>query len=82
MIVLINPPGLKSMNGLQMHTPNPPLGLAYIASAIENAGYPVKVIDAVGEAIETIKPYKPRPDLLVQGLSSEDILKRINSKYI
>jgi len=79
MFVLINPPGLKSMNGLQMHTPNPPLGLAYIASAIEQAGYKIKVIDAVGEAINTIKPYKPRPDLMVQGLNTDDIVNQINS---
>ncbi len=34
MITLINLPGLKSFSGLQMHTPNPPLGLAYIAAAV------------------------------------------------
>ena len=34
MITLINPPGIKTFSGLQMHTPNPPLGLAYIAGAL------------------------------------------------
>jgi len=77
MIVLINPPGLKSMNGLQMHTPNPPLGLAYVAAAIEASGFTVRVIDAVGEAMDKIKPFGPRPDLLLQGLDIEDILNRI-----
>jgi len=37
MITLINPPGIKTFSGLQMHTPNPPLGLAYIAAAVRCA---------------------------------------------
>ena len=39
MITLINPPGIKTFSGLQMHTPNPPLGLAYIVAAIKDAGF-------------------------------------------
>ena len=50
MITLINPPGIKTFSGLQMHSPNPPLGLAYIAAAIKDAGFPYQVIDGTGEA--------------------------------
>ena len=32
MIALVNPPGIKTFSGLQMHTPNPPLGLAYVVA--------------------------------------------------
>ena len=48
MITLINPPGIKSFSGLQMHTPNPPLGLAYIAAALKDAGLAYQVIDGTG----------------------------------
>ena len=77
MITLINPPGLKSFSGLQMHTPNPPLGLAYIAGAVKDAGLPYAVIDATGEALDAISPYPARADFKVQGLSFADIARRI-----
>jgi anaerobic magnesium-protoporphyrin IX monomethyl ester cyclase len=76
-IALINPPGLKSFSGLQMHTPNPPLGLAYIAGAAKQAGLPCVVVDATGEALDAISPYPPRSDFMIQGLSFEEIARRI-----
>lgn len=83
-ITLINPPGLKSFSSLQMHTPNPPLGLAYVAGALNAAGLPFAVIDGTGEALDTISPYHKRPDFMVQGLSFEEIIRRIpeNSRII
>jgi anaerobic magnesium-protoporphyrin IX monomethyl ester cyclase len=77
MITLINPPGLKSFSGLQMHTPNPPLGLAYIAGAVKEAGLPYTVIDGTGEALDAIAPYPARADFMMQGLSFEEITRRI-----
>jgi radical SAM superfamily enzyme YgiQ (UPF0313 family) len=77
MITLINPPGIKSFSGLQMHTPNPPLGLAYIAAAVKETGRPYTVIDATGEALDAIHPYPGRDDFLIQGLSFEQIIARI-----
>ena len=56
-VTLINPPGLKSFSSLQMHTPNPPLGLAYVAASLREAGFGYHVIDAVGEALDQIAPY-------------------------
>jgi len=78
MITLINPPGLKTFSGLNMHTPNPPLGLAYIAGALRSAGYGISVIDAVGEKLEQIKPFDYREDLMVQGLDAAEIVKRVD----
>ena len=49
MITLINPPGLKTFSGLQMHVPNPPLGLAYIAAALKDAGFRYHVVDGTGD---------------------------------
>ena len=60
-----------------MHTPNPPLGLAYVASAIRNAGFTYSVIDATGEALDQVQSYPGRSDLLQQGLSFEQIVSRI-----
>jgi radical SAM superfamily enzyme YgiQ (UPF0313 family) len=77
MIVLINPPGLKSFSGLQMHTPNPPLGLAYIAAVIKEAGFPYLVIDGTGEALDTISEYDKRSDFMLQGLPFDEIARRI-----
>jgi len=48
MIVLINPPQLFSSTQETAGVVTP-LGLAYIAAALSQAGYEVKIIDAVGE---------------------------------
>ena len=78
MITLINPPGIKSFSGLQMHTPNPPLGLAYIAAAIKDAGLPYQVLDGTGEALDVVRPYPDRDDFMIQGLSFDEITARIH----
>jgi len=77
MITLINPPSIKSLSGLNIHTPNPPLGLAYIAAAIKQSGRELTVIDATGEALDVVKPYPERDDLMIQGLDPGDIVSRI-----
>jgi radical SAM superfamily enzyme YgiQ (UPF0313 family) len=76
-VVLIAPPGIKTFSSIQMQTPNPPLGAAYIAGTLKQAGIKYRVIDAVGEGITQILTYKARPDMKVQGLSEEQILERI-----
>ena len=43
-----------------MHTPNPPLGLAYVAAAVRDAGFDYRVIDATGEALDAVSPYPDR----------------------
>ena len=60
-----------------MHTPNPPLGLAYIAAAVREAGFAYQVIDAAGEALDDIARYPDRNDLMEQGLSTGEIAERI-----
>jgi hypothetical protein len=77
MIALINPPGLKTFSGLQMHTPNPPLGLAYVAAALKAEGLAYRVIDATGEALDTVRPYPGRADFMVQGLALDEVVARI-----
>jgi radical SAM superfamily enzyme YgiQ (UPF0313 family) len=78
MITLINPPGIKTFSGLQMHTPNPPLGLAYVAGTLRAAGIPYRVVDATGEALDAVSPYPDRSDFMVQGLTLDEILARVH----
>ena len=77
MLTLINPPGIKALTGLQMQSPNPPLGLAYIAAAVRDAGISYHVIDATGEALDTITPYPFRDNFRIQGMKLDDIVRRI-----
>jgi anaerobic magnesium-protoporphyrin IX monomethyl ester cyclase len=77
MITFINAPGLKSFSGLQMHTPNPPIGLAYIAAVAREAGYDVAMVDGAGEALDDISVYPGRTDFKIQGLSLEAIVERV-----
>jgi anaerobic magnesium-protoporphyrin IX monomethyl ester cyclase len=76
-ITLINPPGIKTFSSIQMQTPGPPLGLAYIAGMLKKSGRPYCVIDAVGEGLDQISAYDARPDMKMQGLSYEEIVARI-----
>jgi radical SAM superfamily enzyme YgiQ (UPF0313 family) len=78
MITLINPPGIKTFSGLQMHTPNPPLGLAYVSAALRDAGFAHQVIDATGEALDAVSPYPDRADFMVQGLTLDEIVRRVD----
>jgi radical SAM superfamily enzyme YgiQ (UPF0313 family) len=78
MITLINPPGIKTFSGLQMHSPNPPLGLAYVAAALKEARLPYQVIDGTGEALDVVRPYPDRADFMIQGLSLDEIAARIH----
>ena len=75
--VLIAPPGIKTFTSIQMQTPNPPIGTAYIAGTLKHAGIPYRVIDAVGEGIDNITAYAARPDMKVQGLTFDQIVDRI-----
>ena len=77
MIALVNPPGIKTFSGLQMHTPNPPLGLAYVAAALREAGFDYQVIDATGSALDAVSPYPDRSDFMMQGLTLDETVRRI-----
>ena len=61
-----------------MHTPNPPLGLAYIAAALTEAGFEHRVIDGTGEALDAVSPYPDRADFMIQGLTIDEIVRRID----
>lgn len=76
-LTLLQPPGLKPTRGLQMHTPNLPIGMAYVASAARGAGHEVTVVDAVGEAPDRIARATFADGMFVQGLDTASIVDRI-----
>ena len=78
MITLINSPGPKTFSGLQMHTPIPPLGLAYITAAIKDGGLPYEVLDGAGEVLDVVRPYPDRNNFITQGPIFDDITARIH----
>jgi radical SAM superfamily enzyme YgiQ (UPF0313 family) len=52
------------------------LGLAYVAAALEQEGHQLTVIDALGEAPDTLRP-AAYPKLLSYGLSNAEVVERI-----
>jgi len=74
---LINPPGIKTFSSIQMQTPNPPIGTAYVAASLKKAGYRYHVIDAVGEGMDIITSYSQRSDMKMQGLTYDQIVEKI-----
>jgi hypothetical protein len=57
MSTLIKPPGVRTFSGLQMHSPNSPLGLASIVAAIRDPVLPYQVVAGAGEALDVVRPY-------------------------
>jgi magnesium-protoporphyrin IX monomethyl ester (oxidative) cyclase len=72
-VLLIFPPFTVSSSDYP--TPDPPLGLAYIAAVLEKYQYPVKILDALALGIEQAK--KKKGDLSKVGLSKRQIKKVI-----
>ncbi len=55
----------------------PPLGPAYLAASLRQAGHDVRVIDGVGEGISRVG-VTSRPKLWYQGLSITEIIGRVD----
>jgi radical SAM superfamily enzyme YgiQ (UPF0313 family) len=73
-IQLVHPPGIYNQATLSSLTPCLPLGLAYVASALVEAGFPVSVIDAIGEAPDRVER---EGEFFRTGLDAADIVARI-----
>mgnify|MGYP001152319421 FL=1 len=71
MITLINHQGTRVMEGIQIQTPSPPIGLAYLAATLKKMNIEYCVIDACGEALDQVTPFPLRPDCFLQGLQTE-----------
>jgi len=77
MITLINHQGLKIIKGIQIQNPAPHIGLAYLGAFLKKHGYSYTAIDACGEALDQILPYEDNDDIMIQGLTIQQILQRI-----
>ncbi len=78
-IALINHQGLKVKSGIQLQSPSPPIGLAYLSAYIKQKGLECECIDACGESLSQIAPYKGSDNILIQGLSNDQVLDRLST---
>jgi radical SAM superfamily enzyme YgiQ (UPF0313 family) len=78
-VALIRSNVVMMPQSLSFWGPVPPIGLAYIAAVLRDAGHHVDVIDSVGEAIEQFEDFEsPAGTLRRIGLSIPEILDRIH----
>src|SRR5262245_34738113 len=71
-ITLIRPPRLFSRTAITANVPVPPLGLAYLAGALSDAGFDTLSIDACGESPDDCRPLDDLP-FVVNGLDVDEI---------
>lgn len=73
-VVIIRPPIVRpKWNYVNLTTP--PIGPAYVAASLRQAGFEVSMIDAIGEAIEKFTPLEN--GFLLHGLHFSEIVARI-----
>ncbi len=80
-VCLIEPSKFVSLTNFVSTISMPPIGLAYIAAALREAGHEITVVDGPGSAPRNFFQFK---DIRVRGLTKEDIIERIpkNSEVI
>lgn len=74
-ITLIRPPAVTSPHSHSVDL-IPPIGVAYVAAALEAAGHAVTFIDALGSAPDQCQP-AAYPGLVAYGLSIDEVVDRI-----
>lgn len=78
-VALIRSNVVMMPQSLSFWGPVPPIGLAYIAAVLRDAGHDVDVIDSVGEAIEQFEDFEsPAGTMRRIGLSIPEIVDRIH----
>lgn len=77
MIALINHQGLKVVKGIQLQSPSPPIGLAYIGACLKQHGFEYTAVDACGLAIDQVESYQGSENVFIQGLSCQETVDRI-----
>ena len=79
-IALIRPPILQIPVSFSSFGAIPPIGLAYIAAVLRDAGHHITVIDAPGEALERfINVPSPAGTLQLNGLTPAEIVDRLDA---
>jgi radical SAM superfamily enzyme YgiQ (UPF0313 family) len=75
-LTLVQPPAMMAVDNYSTIT-QPPLGIAYLAAYARRLGHQVHVVDGVGAAVKSIRPWRQRKKRLIQGLSFEELIERI-----
>jgi anaerobic magnesium-protoporphyrin IX monomethyl ester cyclase len=74
-VALIHPPTITAPRSFSYYSAVPPLGLAYLAAAVREAGHRVQVIDATGAALTTtLTRESPAGPLDVTGLTIPQVV--------
>jgi anaerobic magnesium-protoporphyrin IX monomethyl ester cyclase len=77
-VALIRPPIVIFPRSLSSYGPVPPVGLAYIAAVLRDAGHDVVVVDASAEGIDQAEDFEsPVGQLRRVGLSPSEIVGRL-----
>ena len=75
-LTLVQPPAMMAVDSYSTIT-QPPLGIAYLAAYARRLGHEVHVVDGVGAAVKSIRPWPQRKKRLIQGLSFEQLIECI-----
>jgi anaerobic magnesium-protoporphyrin IX monomethyl ester cyclase len=75
-VCVVRPPTPTSVGAVGQDAV-PPIGPAYITAALLKAGHEVSAVDAVGEAPDQYTKLQGYQDVLVHGLTDEEIVARI-----
>ncbi len=54
-VALLRPPTVVALDSMSACGPTPPVGMAYIAAALRDAGHEIQIIDSPAEAMETFE---------------------------
>ena len=73
-LTLIHPPQFVAFGNQVSTIAMPPIGLAYLAGSLLNAGHDVRLIDGVGEGLEH---FEPHGSVYLRGLPHDEIVSRI-----
>jgi radical SAM superfamily enzyme YgiQ (UPF0313 family) len=79
--LFINPHKLIPRSFSLTQRPSPPLGLAYIAGAVEKQGFHVTVIDCVAEAPDHYFLFDDYEDILALGIGFEEMFDKLDTDY-
>ena len=79
--LLVNPHKLIPSSFSLTQRASPPLGLAYIAAALERAGYEVRVIDCVAEEPNHYFPFEGYAGFSALGIGFEELFARLDDDY-